>query len=129
MRPENVARGIRNETPAHPADIPFDATHIVDSDSLLLLKPTAAVPHKGGERFTTNSLEYTILSQWIAAGTPGPKSDDPRIESLSILPETLSLQPGMTQAMDMALCRRRSPSFDKLCRELERRLQRQDPRA
>ena len=66
--------------------------------SLLLLKPTAAVPHKGGERFTTNSLEYTILSQWIAAGTPGPKSDDSRIESLSILPETLSLQPGMTQA-------------------------------
>jgi hypothetical protein len=33
-------------------------------------------------------------------------------------------QPAMTQAMDLALCRQRSPSFDKLCRELERRLQR-----
>jgi hypothetical protein len=32
-------------------------------------------------------------------------------------------QPAMTRAMDLALCRRRSPSFDKLCRELERRLQ------
>jgi hypothetical protein len=31
-------------------------------------------------------------------------------------------QPAMTSAMDLALCRRRSPSFDKLCRELERRL-------
>jgi hypothetical protein len=34
-------------------------------------------------------------------------------------------QPGMTAAMDLALCRRRSPSFEKLCRELEQRLQRQ----
>ncbi len=30
-------------------------------------------------------------------------------------------QPGMTAAMDLTLCRSRSPSFDKLCRELERR--------
>lgn len=30
-------------------------------------------------------------------------------------------QPRMTAAMDLALCRRRSRSFDKLCRELERR--------
>jgi hypothetical protein len=33
-------------------------------------------------------------------------------------------QPTMTQAMDLALCRQRSPSFDKLCRELEARLER-----
>jgi hypothetical protein len=30
-------------------------------------------------------------------------------------------QPAMTAKMDLALCRRRSPSFDKLCRELEKR--------
>ncbi|MBI3868990.1 MAG: DUF1553 domain-containing protein [Verrucomicrobia bacterium] len=66
--------------------------------SLLLLKPTAAVPHKGAQRFTTNSIEYRILSQWIAAGTPGPKADDPRIANLRIIPETVSLRPGMTQA-------------------------------
>lgn len=29
-------------------------------------------------------------------------------------------QPTMTKTMDLALCRRRSPSFDKLCRELAR---------
>jgi Domain of unknown function (DUF4276) len=33
-------------------------------------------------------------------------------------------QPRMTQAMNLALCRQRSPSFDKLCRELEARLER-----
>jgi hypothetical protein len=37
-------------------------------------------------------------------------------------------QPAMTRAMDPGLCRRRSPSFDKLCRELEQRLRREDPR-
>ena len=31
-------------------------------------------------------------------------------------------QPAMTSEMDLAECRRRSPSFDKLCRELEKRL-------
>lgn len=34
--------------------------------------------------------------------------------------ETLD-QPRMTAEMDLALCRTRSPSFDKLCRELEQR--------
>lgn len=34
--------------------------------------------------------------------------------------ETLD-QPAMTAAFDLLLCRRRSPSFDKLCRELEAR--------
>jgi uncharacterized protein YnzC (UPF0291/DUF896 family) len=33
-------------------------------------------------------------------------------------------QPRLTWAMDLALCRSRSPSFDKLCRELEARLRR-----
>jgi len=32
-------------------------------------------------------------------------------------------QPRMTAAMDLHLCRQRSPSFDELCRELEKRLQ------
>jgi len=34
--------------------------------------------------------------------------------------ETLD-QPRMTASMDLLLCRRRCPSFDKLCRELEKR--------
>src|SRR5438045_3224338 len=29
--------------------------------SLVLLKPTGAVPHKGGTRFETDSLEYKIV--------------------------------------------------------------------
>jgi Domain of unknown function (DUF4276) len=37
-------------------------------------------------------------------------------------------QPAMTRAMDLAACRSRSPSFDKLCRELEKRLAPSGPR-
>src|SRR5437763_16394945 len=34
--------------------------------SLMLLKPTTALPHKGGQRFKVDSPEYRVLSEWIA---------------------------------------------------------------
>ncbi len=49
---------------------------IVPSDpgrSLMLTKPTGAVPHKGGLRFRADSLEYRVLSEWIAAGRRRPR--------------------------------------------------------
>ncbi|MCI0539054.1 MAG: DUF1549 domain-containing protein, partial [Verrucomicrobiales bacterium] len=75
---------------------------IVPSDpgrSLLLLKPTGAVPHKGGKKFEANSLEYQILADWIASGTPGPKADDPRIVQIEVAPERAVLKPGANQQM------------------------------
>ncbi len=77
---------------------------IIPSDpgrSLMLLKPTAAVPHKGGKKFETDSLEYKILSDWIAAGTPGPKASDPRIERIEVLPERIVLAPGSSQQLNV----------------------------
>ena len=73
---------------------------IIPSDpgrSLLLLKPTGAVPHKGGTKFDTNSLEYQILADWIASGAPGPKSQDPRIERIEITPKQVVLKPAASQ--------------------------------
>ena len=75
---------------------------IVPSDpgrSLMLLKPTGAVPHKGGTRFDTNSLEYRILSDWIASGTPGPRKEDARIERIEFIPPQVVLKPGMNQQL------------------------------
>ena len=46
---------------------------VIPSDpgrSLMLLKPTGAVPHKGGKKFEVDSPDYRILSEWIASGTP-----------------------------------------------------------
>src|SRR5919199_3521667 len=47
------------------------------ANSLVLLKPTMAVPHGGGKRFDTNSLEYRVIAEWIAAGAPPPRQTDP----------------------------------------------------
>ena len=45
--------------------------------SLLLLKPTMTVPHKGGLRFAVDSPAYEILSQWIAEGALAHRSATP----------------------------------------------------
>lgn len=77
---------------------------IVPSDpgrSLMLLKPTGAVPHKGGKRFEVGSIDYRVLSEWIASGTPGPKPDEPRIRSIQILPEHFLTKPGQTQQLSV----------------------------
>src|SRR5688572_25861962 len=67
--------------------------------SLMLLKSTGAIPHKGGKRFEVDSLEYKILSDWIAAGTPGPKDSDPRIERIEVSPAHIVLTNGATQQL------------------------------
>ena len=55
--------------------------------SLILTKPTGLLPHKGGVRLEVGSPEYRVLSEWIASGVPGPKSDDPQIERVEVLPK------------------------------------------
>jgi len=67
--------------------------------SLLLLKPTATVPHKGGRRFAVGSLEYRVLSEWIAAGAAPPAADGPRLDRLEMLPATSQLVPGASQQL------------------------------
>lgn len=65
--------------------------------SLLLTKPTGAVPHKGGKRFEVDSPEYRVLARWIANAAPGPQESDPRLERLEILPPQVVLKPGAIQ--------------------------------
>lgn len=67
--------------------------------SLVLIKPTGAVPHKGGVRFETDSLEYQILSEWISQGATPPAKSDPVIESLTVLPGRSILSKGQTQRL------------------------------
>jgi hypothetical protein len=61
--------------------------------SLMLLKPTMAVPHGGGQRLDVGSPEYQLLADWIASGTPGPRADDVRIQRLEVLPPEAVLKP------------------------------------
>ncbi len=67
--------------------------------SLLLTKPTTAVPHKGGRRIDTDSEDYRILAGWIAAGAPPPRADDPAVTALEVSPAECELAPGQTREL------------------------------
>ena len=67
--------------------------------SLMLLKATGTLPHKGGKRFEVDSQEYRIIVDWIASGTPGPSQEDPRIERIEVFPAQTILTNGATQQL------------------------------
>jgi len=60
--------------------------------SLLVRKPTFAVQHGGGERFTTGSLEYQAILEWIRDGAPYDSAGSPRLAALRVEPTDLLLQ-------------------------------------
>ncbi len=62
--------------------------------SLLLAKPTGALPHKGGLKLDTASRDYRVISDWIAGGATGPQDDDARLQSISVSPASALLKPG-----------------------------------
>ncbi len=63
------------------------------SRSLLLLKPTTAVPHKGGLRLELGSPEYTVLSEWLVQGLKPPTDSSPKLIRLEVIPHEIELQP------------------------------------
>ena len=78
------------------------ARRVVLSDpgrSLVLTKPSGAVPHKGGLRFAVDSPEYRVVAEWIAAGTPAPQESDARLSRLEMLPGASVLKTGAKQQL------------------------------
>lgn len=67
--------------------------------SLLLIKPSGTVEHKGGLKLPADSKDYAILANWIANGAIGPKQDDPVLERLEILPDTIRLKKDHVQPL------------------------------
>ncbi len=62
--------------------------------SLILLKPTGAIAHEGGQRFRRDSLEADRLLRWIAAGARDDAGEAPTVRSLSVFPAERVLGPG-----------------------------------
>lgn len=60
--------------------------------SLLLLKPTAQVKHKGKERFKKDSWEYNLLLRWITAGAKDDAAQAPEFDRLEVLPKEVVFQ-------------------------------------
>lgn len=67
--------------------------------SLMLLKPTLAVSHGGGQKLEVGSPEYQLLADWIAAAAPGPRPDDARLARLEVFPTSAILRPRETMQM------------------------------
>ncbi|MFT5522818.1 MAG: hypothetical protein ACI9G1_004759 [Pirellulaceae bacterium] len=55
--------------------------------SLLLAKPSGAIPHKGGVRFEVDSKSYRVLADWIVNGAPAPNDKDASLLRIEVLPE------------------------------------------
>ncbi len=56
------------------------------SDSLFLKKPTMQVPHGGGKRIGTNSVDFELLKAWIAGGAPKPDLKAAEVTKVSVFP-------------------------------------------
>ena len=68
--------------------------------SLMLRKPTADVPHTGGQVIKPDSRNYRLFRQWIAEGVVSDVKSTQRVERLEVLPKSAEIAiPGMTQQM------------------------------
>ncbi|HTS28233.1 MAG TPA: DUF1549 domain-containing protein [Bryobacteraceae bacterium] len=67
--------------------------------SLMLMKPSFAIPHGGGKRFAPDSLEYRVIEEWIAAGAPPPAANDPEVRALEVFPAAAVLSPDSEQQL------------------------------
>jgi hypothetical protein len=86
------------------ANVEYETWFVAAAESLskyLDLRPDTAVPD--------NPERQRAGKGWIERRFRGPKYSETQD------------QPALTAAMDLSLCRRRSASFDKLCREFESR--------
>ena len=62
-------------------------TNSIDpAQSLLLLKPTMVVPHRGGLKLRTTDYTYDVLRQWIAEGAAVDAPEGTRCVQLELLP-------------------------------------------
>ena len=63
--------------------------------SSLLLKPTFAVPHGGGQRFNEDSADYQSILDWVRSGAPyGEEAEaSAKIERIEVFPREVALDP------------------------------------
>ena len=61
----------------------------IPSESLILLKPTGAVPHDGGTVMQKGDAQYTTILQWIEEGAQNDPADVPHLTGIEVLPKEL----------------------------------------
>ncbi len=69
------------------------------SNSLLLLKATAQLPHGGGEKMKPSDADYETLRRWITQGMPRRLENEPKLTRVSLAPKQQSMSPQQAQAL------------------------------
>src|SRR3989454_9275375 len=68
--------------------------------SLLLLKPTAQVPHGGGLRFDTDSQYYKTILEWLSEGVPFGDARAAEVARLEVTPSDIMMhKAGLSQQL------------------------------
>jgi Protein of unknown function (DUF1553)/Protein of unknown function (DUF1549)/Bacterial Ig-like domain (group 2) len=67
--------------------------------SILLLKPSLAMEHGGGERLKATSAGYDLVRRWLADGAPEPAPTDPHVARLEVWPLKRRMVPGESQQL------------------------------
>ena len=62
--------------------------------SLFLIKPTAALRHKGGKVLHEDSKDYQLLLKWIQQGGPPPTDQDAKLTRLKLTPTNAQVKKG-----------------------------------
>ena len=71
-------------------------------ESLILLKPTLAVDHEGGQRIEPGSETYQLLTRWIAGGLPYQATNEPTLTGIQVEPAEGSYKLGGSVALKVA---------------------------
>ncbi len=84
-------------------DLDYDYAQLIDDlagrrfnrsapeESLMLLKPTMAVPHEGGQVLEADSAQYQLIRDWIAQGANSDTATTNRVASLEVQPAVIDL--------------------------------------
>ena len=67
---------------------------VMPNNSLLLQKANASLAHEGGKRFSPNSPEHRILSEWIRAGAKDDPTNTPSLTRIHVTPNRSFLKTG-----------------------------------
>ena len=59
---------------------------IKPADSLILRKALLEFDHGGGKRFQRDSYDHQVLTAWLNAGAPAPKTGEPEVVDLTVSP-------------------------------------------
>jgi hypothetical protein len=68
-------------------------------ESLIIKKPTTALPHEGGLRFERGSETHQLLVRWLREGMAYAVTNEPALQSLVVFPKERRYRKGATQRL------------------------------